>query len=58
MTLGPGGSFDVEVAGAGGVPVSGVQAAVLNVPLTNTTAVSFLTVHPTDEPRPNACDLN
>ena len=58
MTLRPGASFDVEVAGAGGVPVAGVQAAVLNVFLTNTTAVSFLIVYPTGEPRPDACDLN
>ena len=58
VTLGPGASFDLQVSGAGGVPVTGVQAAVLNVAVTNTTAVSFLTVYPTGEPRPNASNLN
>jgi hypothetical protein len=31
---------------------------VLNVTVTNTTAASFLTVYPSDAPRPTASDLN
>ena len=56
--LGPGQSLEVQVAGAGGVPPSGAQAAVLNVTATNTTATSFLTVYPSGEARPLASNLN
>jgi len=58
VRLGPGQSFDLQVAGQGGAPATGIQAAVLNVAVTNTTAVSFLTVYPTGEPRPVASNLN
>jgi hypothetical protein len=56
--LGPGGSLDVQVAGQGGVPATGVEAAVLNVTVTGTTATSFLTAYPTGEARPLASNLN
>jgi hypothetical protein len=58
VALLPGQSIDVAVAGQGGSPASGVQAAVLNVTATDTTAVSFLTVYPTGEARPLASNLN
>jgi len=58
LRLGPGASLDLQVAGRGGVPATGAAAAVLNVAATGTTAVSFLTVHPTGEARPLAVNLN
>jgi outer membrane protein assembly factor BamB len=56
--VGAGASMDVQVTGAGGVPATGVSAAVLNVTVTNTTAASFLTVWPQGAPRPTASNLN
>jgi hypothetical protein len=56
--LGPGQSLDLAVAGKGGAPASGIDAAALNVAVTNTTAVSFLTVYPTGEPRPVVSNLD
>jgi hypothetical protein len=58
MTLGSGATLTVQVSGAGGVPIIGVAAAVLNVTVTNTTKSSFLTVWPTGANRPTASDLN
>jgi hypothetical protein len=58
VPLGPDGSLELQVAGRAGVPASGATAAVLNVVATGTTATSFLTVHPTDESRPLASNLN
>src|SRR2546421_10071804 len=48
----------LQVAGRGGVPSTGVEAAVLNVTVTNPTAPSFLTVWPTGSLLPNASNLN
>ena len=56
--LGAGGSLDIQVTGAGGVPAAGVSAAILNVTVTNTTAVSFLTAWPSGATRPTASNLN
>ena len=56
--LGPSGTRDVQVTGAGGVPSSGVSSVVLNVTVTDTTSDSFLTVYPTGESLPNASNLN
>ncbi len=58
VKLGPNASLDLQVAGAGGVPVSGARAAVMNVAVTGTTATSFLTVYPTGEARPGVSNLN
>ena len=58
VRLGPGASLDVQVAGQGGVPGTGVRAVVMNVAVTNTSAQSYLTVHPTGEPLPLAANLN
>ena len=56
-TLGPGGSVTVTVTGTGGVP-AGATAVVLNVTVTNTTGISYLTVYPTGQALPTASDLN
>ncbi|MGH9264482.1 MAG: hypothetical protein ACRD1D_07290 [Acidimicrobiales bacterium] len=53
-----GGSIDVQVAGRGGVPATGVRAAVLNVTVTQPTAPGHLTISPSAIPRPLASDLN
>jgi len=57
--LGPGGTLDVQVTGAGGVPgPTGAEAVVLNVTVTNASAGSFFTVYPTGSIRPLASNLN
>ena len=56
--LGPNASLDVPVAGAGGVPATGVAAAVVNIAVTGTTTGSFLTAYPKGEPQPLAANLN
>jgi hypothetical protein len=56
--LGPGATLGVQVSGDGGVPTSGVTAAVLNVTATNSTQQSYLTVWPTGASQPNISDLN
>ncbi len=50
--------MDVQVTGVGEVPASDVTAVVLNTTVTETTAGSFLTVYPSDVPRPLASNLN
>jgi hypothetical protein len=57
-TLGPGTTLTVQVTGAGGVPMSGVGAAVLNVTATNPTQQSYLTIWPEGATRPTASNLN
>ncbi|HEV2089338.1 MAG TPA: VCBS repeat-containing protein, partial [Cryptosporangiaceae bacterium] len=56
--LGSGGSISLQITGAGGIPASGVSAVVLNVTVTEPTAVSFLTASPAGAPRPVASNLN
>jgi hypothetical protein len=56
--LGPNQSLELQVAGAGGVPASGVDAAVLNIVATATTATSFVTAYPTGSPQPGVSNLN
>jgi hypothetical protein len=58
VALGPGASLDLQVSGRGGVPASGVSAAVLDAAVTNTAGTSYLTVFPTGEVRPLAANLN
>ncbi|MFJ8667751.1 FlgD immunoglobulin-like domain containing protein [Streptomyces sp. NPDC093600] len=48
----------LQVAGAGGVPASGVSAVVLNVTATNATATSFVSVYPSGTSRTSASNLN
>jgi hypothetical protein len=56
--LGAAAAMDVQVAGQGGVPASGVSAVVTNVTVTGPTAASFLTVFPAGEGLPLASNLN
>jgi hypothetical protein len=57
--LGPGGTIDVRVSGAGGVPATGVTAVALNVTVTNASGpLSWLAVWPKGTARPNASNLN
>ncbi|MDQ2725653.1 MAG: hypothetical protein M3Y36_09190, partial [Actinomycetota bacterium] len=58
MTMGPGKKVVVQVDGAGGVPLTGVSAVVLNVTATNTTAFSVLTAYPDGTTLPLASNLN
>jgi hypothetical protein len=55
---GSGKSIDLQAAGHGGVPSTGVSAVVVNVTVTAPTDVSYLTVWPTGSPRPLASNLN
>ena len=54
----PGQTRQFTVAGAGGVPSTGVSAVVVNATVTNTTGTSFLTIFPTGEDVPTASNLN
>jgi len=53
-----GATFDLTVAGRGGVPAAGVGSVALNVTVTNPTAPAFVTVWPTGSARPLASNLN
>lgn len=57
-TMGPNSSLNIQVAGVGGVPSTGVEAAVLNVTVTDTTSPSYLTVYPQGINHPLASNLN
>jgi hypothetical protein len=54
----PDGTITMTVAGAGGAPASGISAAVLNVTAADATAPGFVTIFPSDQPRPIASNLN
>jgi hypothetical protein len=56
--LGPRGTLDVQVTGAGGVPPTGASTAILNVTVTHTTSSGNLTVWPKGASRPLASNLN
>lgn len=51
-------ALDLQVLGRGGVPTSGVGAAVLNVTAVQPASVGFVTVYPTGAMRPLAANLN
>lgn len=51
-------SITVQVTGEGGVPNSDVTAVVMNVTVTQPTAASYLTVHPTGVDLPTISNLN
>lgn len=58
---GPVGAYqtvNLQVAGRGGVPSSGVSAVVLNVTVTNPAQAGWLTVYPTGTSLPTASNLN
>lgn len=56
--LGPGETRYVAVAGQGGVPAGSAGAVALNVTATNATASTYLTLWPSDQPRPTSSSLN
>jgi hypothetical protein len=56
--VGAGGTIDLTVIGAGGVPSTGVEAVVLNVTATNATAASYVTAWPKGAAQPVASNLN
>jgi hypothetical protein len=56
--IGPNSSVDVQAAGKGLVPSSGVSAVVVNVTATEATAGSYLTAFPTGTAPPLASNLN
>lgn len=57
--VGPGGTIELKVTDAGGVPAAGGTAVVLNVTATNVSgAESFLTIWPSGASRPVASNLN
>ena len=56
--LAAGTTIDVDIAGRGGVPPTGVSAVVLNVTATDQTENTFLTVFPAGTTRPGTSNLN
>jgi hypothetical protein len=50
--------MNLQVSGRGGVPSTGVSAVVMNVAVTGTTAMSFLTVFPAGDALPVAANVN
>jgi hypothetical protein len=56
--LGPNAALTLQVTGRGGVPATGVSSVVLNVTVTEATAVSFLTAWPAGAARPLTSNLN
>lgn len=57
--VGPGGTIELKVVDAGGVPAAGGTAVALNVTATNVSgAESYLTVWPSGSSRPLASNLN
>jgi hypothetical protein len=56
--LGPNATLSLPVTGRGGVPATGVTSVVLNVTVTEASAISFLTAWPAGAPRPLASNLN
>lgn len=60
--VGPGKTVAIQVAGMGPVPAmsapSPPRAVILNVTVTDTTAPSFVTVYPSQLPRPGTSDIN
>jgi hypothetical protein len=56
--VGPGRTLGLQVAGKGGLPISGVSAVVMNVTVTEPSASSYLTAWPAGTTRPTASNLN
>ncbi|MFI8828359.1 FlgD immunoglobulin-like domain containing protein [Streptomyces sp. NPDC053431] len=56
--VGAGKTVSLEVAGAGGVPATGVTAVVLNVTATGPTAASYVSVYPSGTRQTAASNLN
>jgi hypothetical protein len=58
VPLGSAQTRSLKVTGVGGVPSTGVSAVVLNVTVTETTSIGYLTVSPTGTTRPVVSNLN
>lgn len=56
--MGPNATRDLPVAGQGGLPATGIAAAVVNVTVADPSASGFVTVFPTGEAKPLASNLN
>ncbi|MFF1873444.1 right-handed parallel beta-helix repeat-containing protein [Kitasatospora herbaricolor] len=56
--VGANGTVDLQVAGAGGVPATGVTAVTLNVTVTDPQQDGHLTVFPHGDQQPDASNLN
>lgn len=56
--LGPGSTLNVQVSSVDGIPSQNIFGVVANVTVTQTTAVSYLTIYPTGQTRPLASDIN
>ncbi len=56
--VGPGGSVDLAVTGAGGVPPTGAAAVLVNVTAVAPTVATHVTVHATGQPLPGTSNLN
>ncbi|MEV7781397.1 right-handed parallel beta-helix repeat-containing protein [Kitasatospora sp. NPDC088351] len=52
------GTVDLQVAGVGGIPASGVTAVTLNVTVTEPQQAGFLTVYPHGDTLPDTSNLN
>ena len=57
-TVGPAASIELVVLGRGGVPISGVDAVVVNVTVARQSTRTFVTVWPSGDPLPVASSLN
>ena len=55
---GPGNALTLTVAGRGGLPATGISAAVLNLTVTNPSAAGFLAVYPAGTPYAGSSNLN
>jgi hypothetical protein len=58
LRMSPYSTLELQVTGAGGIPVTGVQAVVLNVTVTEPTAGGYMVVYPTGQAAPLASNLN
>lgn len=56
--IGPGEVVDVQIAGHGGVPATGVTAVAVNVTSVNATRPTYFTVFPAGTVQPNTSTLN
>ncbi|MFC1417814.1 N-acetylmuramoyl-L-alanine amidase [Streptacidiphilus cavernicola] len=56
--VGPGKHVTLKIAGANGLPASGVTAVVLNVTVTNPTLASYVSVYPDGQSPPTVSNLN
>jgi len=53
-----GSTRSVQIAGAAGIPTTGVSAAVVNITAVETTSQGYFTVYPSDKARPTASTVN